>query len=118
MPHLTVRSRLLILTGAVAAILAGAGGAGLFGVARSNEALRDMYVGRAKALQNISTIDELITQSHYAISDAVLDPSAQKTQSVLEATRRAVGAISCNRPQAPAVEPALGSNTLSWRITA
>jgi methyl-accepting chemotaxis protein-1 (serine sensor receptor) len=93
MPHLTVRSRLLILTGAVAAILAGAGGAGLFGVARSNEALRDMYVGRAKALQNISTIDELITQSHYAISDAVLDPSAQKTQSVLEATRRRVGRV-------------------------
>lgn len=93
MRTLTIKTRLSVVTFAVAAVLVAVGGVGLFGVAQSNEALRDIYEGRAKALQNISTIDELVSETHFAISDAVLDPSAQKTQTVTQATGKSVGRI-------------------------
>jgi methyl-accepting chemotaxis protein I, serine sensor receptor len=89
----TVKSRLLVVTAAVAGVLVAVGGVGLFGVAQSNEALRDIYEGRARALQTISTIDELVAETHFAVSDAVLDPSAQKTQAVTDATRQRIGKI-------------------------
>ena len=89
----TVKSRLLVVTAAVAGVLVAVGGVGLFGVAQSNEALRDIYEGRARALQTISTIDELVAETHFAVSDAVLDPSAQKTQAVTDATRQRIGRI-------------------------
>ena len=90
---LTVKARLAALTAVVATVLIAVGGVGLVGVSHTNAALRQVFEGRAKALQRISTIDELVAQSHYAISDAVLDPSAQKTQAVLDATRRHIGEI-------------------------
>lgn len=93
MSKLTVKARLAIVTGAVAAVLAVVGSAGLFGVQRSDAALRHVFEGRAQALQTISTIDELITQSQFEISDAVLDPSAQKTQTVVAATQQRIANI-------------------------
>ncbi|AME23739.1 methyl-accepting chemotaxis protein [Burkholderia sp. PAMC 26561] len=89
----TVKARLSVITFAVAGVLIAVGGVGLFGVAQSNEALQDIYEGRAKALQNISTIDELVSETHFAVSDAVLDPSAQKTEAVAQATSQHVGRI-------------------------
>ncbi|SAK81644.1 methyl-accepting chemotaxis protein [Caballeronia pedi] len=93
MSKLTVRARLAIVTGAVAAVLVAVGSVGLFGVQQGNAALRHVFEGRAQALQTISTIDELITQSQFAISDAVLDPSAQKTQAVVASTQRRIANI-------------------------
>ena len=93
MRTLTVRARLSVVTSAVAGVLIAVGGVGLFGVSQSNEALRDIYEGRAKALQNISTIDELVSETHFAVSDAVLDPSAQKSQVVVQATGQRIGRI-------------------------
>lgn len=93
MSKLTVKARLAIVTGAVAAVLVAVGSVGLFGVQQGNAALRHVFEGRAQALQTISTIDELITQSQFAISDAVLDPSAQKTQIVVAATQQRITKI-------------------------
>ncbi|BCQ26913.1 Tar ligand binding domain-containing protein (plasmid) [Caballeronia sp. NK8] len=93
MSKLTVRARLAIVTGAVAAVLVAVGSVGLFGVQQGNAALRHVFEGRAQALQTISTIDELITQSQFAISDAVLDPSAQKTQTVVTSTQQRIANI-------------------------
>ncbi|SAK77290.1 methyl-accepting chemotaxis protein [Caballeronia fortuita] len=93
MSKLTVRARLAIVTGAVAAVLIAVGSVGLFGVQQGNAALRHVFEGRAQALQTISIIDELITQSQFAISDAVLDPSAQKTQTVVASTQQRIANI-------------------------
>jgi methyl-accepting chemotaxis protein I, serine sensor receptor len=93
MSKFTVKARLGFVTGAVAAVLATVGGIGLFGVAHSNAALRHVFEGRAQALQTISNVDELITQSGFSISDAVLDPSAQKTQAVVAATTQRIASI-------------------------
>jgi methyl-accepting chemotaxis protein I, serine sensor receptor len=90
---LTVKARLVVLTSVVALVLVMIGAAGFVGVSRTNDALRQVFEGRAKALQRISAIDEQVTQSHYAISDAVLDPSAQKTQAVIDATHRRIDEI-------------------------
>ncbi|BAN26943.1 methyl-accepting chemotaxis protein [Caballeronia insecticola] len=93
MSKLTVKARLAIVTGAVAAVLVAVGGVGLFGVQQGNAALRHVFEGRAQALQTISTIDEFITQSQFSISDAVLDPSAQKTQTVVAATQQRINSV-------------------------
>jgi len=86
MRKLTVKTRLLILTLAVAVVSLGIGAAGLVGVSNSIQALQQMYEGRAKALQAISTINELVTEASFSVSDAILDPSAQKTQLVASGT--------------------------------
>jgi methyl-accepting chemotaxis protein len=83
MRKLTIKARLFILTGAVAVVSLGIGAAGLVGVSKSIDALQQMFEGRAKALHAISTINELVTETSFAVSDAILDPSAQKTQSVV-----------------------------------
>lgn len=93
MSKLTVKSRLLIVTMAVAAVLIAVGVAGLFGMTQGTNALKNVFEGRAKALQTISAIDELVGETHFSVSDAVLDPSATKTQAVTEATARRVEKI-------------------------
>ena len=65
MRKLTVKTRLLILTLAVAVVSLGIGAAGLVGVSNSIQALQQMYEGRAKALQAISTINELVTETTF-----------------------------------------------------
>jgi methyl-accepting chemotaxis protein-1 (serine sensor receptor) len=89
----TVKTRLYVVTGAVASVLLLVGGAGLFGVQQSDITLQQMFEGRAKALQTVSTIDEAVTQSHFSISDAVLDPSAPKTQAVVAETPRRIDLV-------------------------
>ncbi|TKC89406.1 methyl-accepting chemotaxis protein [Trinickia terrae] len=89
----TVKGRLYALLAVVVLVLAAVGGIGLYGVARTDAALHQVFEGRAKALQRISTIDELVAQSHFAISDAVLDPSAAKTDAVVTATQANLATI-------------------------
>ncbi|TCF97612.1 methyl-accepting chemotaxis protein [Paraburkholderia strydomiana] len=93
MNKLTVKSRLLIVTVCVAAVLIAIGSAGLFGMAQDAAALKNVFEGGAKALQTISTVDELVAETHFSVSDAVLDPSATKTQAVTEATAQHVQKI-------------------------
>lgn len=93
MKNLTVKSRLLIVTVSVAAVLVAIGSAGLFGMSQGTASLKDVFEGGTKALQTISTIDELVAETHFSVSDAVLDPSAAKTQAVTEATARRVERI-------------------------
>ena len=75
----TVRTRLYALIGIATTVLLIVGGLGLSGLARSGGALTQIYEGRAKAIERISSIDELIAESRFALSDAVLDPSAAKS---------------------------------------
>jgi methyl-accepting chemotaxis protein len=86
MRKLTVKARLFILTIAVAVVSLGIGAAGLVGISNSTGALQRMFEGHAKGLEAISTIDELVTESSFQVSDAILDPSAQKTQLVVSGT--------------------------------
>jgi len=90
---LTVKQRLYGLMTAFTLILALVGGAGLAGLAQSNRALQQVYQGRTRALERISTAQDLIVQSHYALSDAVLDPSAQKTTATIDLVARNVDDI-------------------------
>lgn len=57
----SIRTRLLLLTGAVTVIALCIGAARLMDVSRSIGTLQQMYEGRAQALQTISTINELVT---------------------------------------------------------
>ncbi|CAJ5217599.1 methyl-accepting chemotaxis protein [Burkholderia pseudomallei] len=91
--RLTVKTRLRILVAIVVLVLAAAGGIGLAGVARVGDALTHVFEDRAKTLQRISSVDELVTQARYAVGDAVLDPSAAKTEAVAAAAARDVAAI-------------------------
>lgn len=86
MRNLTVKNRLTFVTAAVALVLLVIGAAGLIGVTRATDALQLMFEGRAKAVQVISTIDELVADTRFSVSDAILDPSADKTKLVTEAT--------------------------------
>lgn len=93
MTRLTVKTRLYLLMSVVVLVLVAVGGIGLYGVARTDAALEQIFEGRAKALQRISSIDDLAAQTHYAISDAVLDPSAAKTSAVVDAAPRNIASI-------------------------
>ncbi|PXW22286.1 methyl-accepting chemotaxis protein [Paraburkholderia caballeronis] len=105
MRNLTVKSRLFILTLAVAAVLLAIGAAGLTGVSRSTDALQRMFEGRAKALLVVSTIDELVAETSFSVSDAILDPSAQKTGAVTTATRNRIQQIDALMKQFAATNP-------------
>ncbi len=75
----TVRTRLYALMGIATTVLLIIGALGLTGLSRSSAALTQIYEGRTRAIERISTIDALIAQSRFALSDAVLDPSADKS---------------------------------------
>jgi len=86
MRKLTIKARLLLLSIAVAVVSLAVGAAGVAGVSKSIDALQQMFEGRAQSLQAISTIDELVAEASFSVSDAILDPSAQKTQLVVTGT--------------------------------
>lgn len=93
MQKVSTKTRLLILTVIVAVISLGVGAAGLVGVAKSLQSLQQMFEGRAQSVQAISTINELTTEASFAVSDAILDPSAQKTEQVSSATTARISKV-------------------------
>ncbi|MFC5428787.1 methyl-accepting chemotaxis protein [Paraburkholderia denitrificans] len=93
MRKLTIKARLLLLTIAFAIVSLCVGAAGVAGVSQSTDALQQMFEGRAQALQAISSIDELIAEASFSVSDAILDPSAQKTQLVATSTANRIDQI-------------------------
>lgn len=84
----TVRARLYGVIGIATGVLITVGVLGLSGLSHASAALNQIYEGRAKAIERISSIDELIAQSRFAISDAVLDPSAAKSKATAELMNR------------------------------
>ncbi|RKP56493.1 methyl-accepting chemotaxis protein [Pararobbsia silviterrae] len=84
----TVRARLYGVIGVATLVLIVVGALGLSGLSRADAALEQIYEGRAKAIERISSIDELIAESRFAISDAVLDPSAAKSKATAELMNR------------------------------
>ncbi|SDD92893.1 methyl-accepting chemotaxis protein [Paraburkholderia lycopersici] len=93
MRKLTIKARLVLLSTAVVFVSLCIGAVGLFGVSTSITTLQTMFEGRVQALQAISTIDELVTEASFSVSDAILDPSAQKTQLVVEGTSSRIARI-------------------------
>jgi methyl-accepting chemotaxis protein I, serine sensor receptor len=93
MRKLTIKARLLLLSVAVAIVSLCIGAAGMAGVAQSIHALQEMFEGPAQSLQVISTINELVTEAAFSVSDAILDPSAQKTRGVAEDTATHINQI-------------------------
>ncbi|MFX1684284.1 methyl-accepting chemotaxis protein [Paraburkholderia sp. A2RI-6] len=93
MRKLTIKARLVLLSTVVVLVSLCIGAVGLFGVSTSIGTLQTMIEGRVQALQAISTIDELVTEASFSVSDAILDPSAQKTQLVVEGTTSRIARI-------------------------
>lgn len=93
MRKLTIKARLILLSTAVVLVSLCIGAVGLFGVSTSIGTLQNMFEGRVQALQAISTINELVTEASFSVSDAILDPSAQKTQLVVEGTTSRIARI-------------------------
>lgn len=87
--RLGVRGRLWLLTLSSTCLMLLVGGVGLYGVVRAEMAMRQQFEGRSQALQRIALASELMAQTRYTLSDAVLDPAAPKTVAVsAEAARR------------------------------
>ncbi|WP_250455379.1 methyl-accepting chemotaxis protein [Caballeronia sp. ATUFL_M2_KS44] len=93
MRNITVRTHLIIVSMVAALALAAAGTAGLLAASNGTAALKRMFEGRAQSLQNISIINEGTTETTFAISDAILDPSADKTKRVVDSAAKRIDQI-------------------------
>jgi len=93
MRTITVRTHLLIVSIVAALALTAVGAAGLVAASSGTAALKRMFEGRAQSLQNLSIINEATTETTFAISDAILDPSADKTKRVVESAGKRIDQI-------------------------
>ncbi len=73
--NLTIKARLIIILSALSVLLVGIGLAGLFGMSKSNEGLRTVYVDRTIALGQVSDVDTTVSGIRAALNNALLFPS-------------------------------------------
>lgn len=76
MNNLKISSRLLILIGLLAVLLATIGSYGLYGIQQSNAALKTVYEDRTVALEQLSDINYLMMRNRVLIMDMLLKPNA------------------------------------------
>ncbi len=77
MDGLKVSTRLALLIGLMSSILLAVGLLGLFGIARSNEALQSVYVDRTVPAGQIGEIRALMLRNRLALSQALLTPTPE-----------------------------------------
>ena len=77
MNGLKVSTRLALLIGLMSSILLAVGLLGLFGIARSNEALQSVYVDRTLPAGQIGEIRALMLRNRLALSQALLTPTPE-----------------------------------------
>ena len=77
MNKLKVSTRLALLVALLAALLLGAGGAGLYGIAQSNAALSSVYRQRTIPLGQLGEIESRLLSNRLALAAALVTPSPQ-----------------------------------------
>jgi methyl-accepting chemotaxis protein len=94
MNKLKVSTRLLLLVGTLSALLVAIGLLGLFGIDKSNDALKTVYEDRTVPAAQLGSIHALMLSNQLAVTSALLTPTAdvvaQRTAQV-EANAAAIG---------------------------
>jgi methyl-accepting chemotaxis protein len=80
MKNLKISTRLAILVALMSALLAAIGGFGLWGISRSNEALRSVYEDRTIPTQQLSEMRRLMLRNRVAIDHAIISPSQKNLE--------------------------------------
>ena len=80
MNKLNISTRLLILIGLLATLLAATGGYGLYGIQQSNDALKTVYEDRTVALEQLADINYLMMRNRILVMDMLLKPNAANIQ--------------------------------------
>jgi methyl-accepting chemotaxis protein-1 (serine sensor receptor) len=75
MNQFKISTRLAILIGTLSALLIAIGGVGLFGISRSNEALRSVYEDRTVPTGQIAEIQRLLLLNRLAIANTLVNAS-------------------------------------------
>ena len=77
MNNLKISTRLIILIGALSALLIAIGSVGLLGIGQSNESMRSMYEERLVPTTQISEIQKLLLRNRLAIATSLVTPSPE-----------------------------------------
>ncbi len=80
MNKLKISTRLMLLIGLMSVLLIAIGAMGLFGVARSNEALRTVYEDRTVCVGQIAEINRLNLRNRLAIANSLMDSNPQEIE--------------------------------------
>ena len=84
MQNVKISTRLLVLVGALCALLVAVGAIGLFGIAKSNSALESMYRERLSAQTAVADFRYLTARNRQLVSNALLSPAPEKVARALE----------------------------------
>ncbi|HOA93291.1 MAG TPA: Tar ligand binding domain-containing protein, partial [Quisquiliibacterium sp.] len=93
MNTLKVSTRLALLIGLLSFLLLAVGTLGLFGIARSNDALQSVYADRTVPAGQIGEIRALMLRNRLALSQALLTPTPEVISSRLAEIDRQVARI-------------------------
>ena len=73
--HLKISTRLIILMTLMSTLLVAIGSFGLYGISRSNEALKSVFLDRTVPMGQIAEINVLNLRNRLAVAGALLDPN-------------------------------------------
>jgi methyl-accepting chemotaxis protein len=94
--HLKISTRLIILMTLMSALLVAIGSFGLYGISRSNDALKTVFQDRTVPMGQIAEINSLNLRNRLAVAGALLDPTpAEVSRAVadIEANMAAINKI-------------------------
>ena len=77
MKNLKISTRLLILISALSMLLIGIGAIGLFGISKSNDALKTVYEDRTIPMAQIAEIQQLTLRNRLHVAGSLLDPTPE-----------------------------------------
>ena len=77
MNNLKVSTRLMMLIGALSALLVAIGGLGLFGIGQSNEAMKSVYEDRTVPAAQLGEIRALVLRNRLALNIALATPTPE-----------------------------------------
>ncbi len=96
MNNLKISTRLMLLIGLLSALLVAIGGLGLFGISKSNEALKTVYEDRTVPIGQLGEIKALLLGNRLAIAVALITPTPEVVKertALIEANIAAISKI-------------------------
>jgi methyl-accepting chemotaxis protein len=94
MNNLKVSTRLMLLTGVLSALLVAIGSLGLFGISRSNDALKSVFEDRTVPAAQLGRINALVLHNRMAVNIALVTPTPDVIKERTEEVESNIAAIS------------------------
>ncbi|MDP1998104.1 MAG: MCP four helix bundle domain-containing protein, partial [Rhodoferax sp.] len=94
MNHLKISTRLTLLLGILSALLVAIGAIGLYGIHKTNEALKTVYEDRTVPLAQLGEIDYLVQRNRVLVMDMLLQPTPDNVSKRNVELRRNIDTIS------------------------